>query len=82
MLKYRLLGVAFILLSMFAIDNARVSADACPRRHFTGVCIQVITYARNPHTGDCCQYPNPCVVPEGWETFTNPDCTNSSPEPL
>lgn len=80
-MKVRLFGVALILLSVFAVDNARVSADACPRRHFDGVCIQVITYARNPHTGHCCQYPNPCVVPEGWETFTSPDCTNST-EPL
>jgi hypothetical protein len=39
----------------------------CPRRSFSGSCIQVIVWAANPQTGECCVYPNPCVVPEGWE---------------
>jgi hypothetical protein len=65
MLKYRFLGAAFILLSFLSLDN-KADAAACPRRHYTGACIQVITYATNPNTGECCVYPNPCVVPEGW----------------
>ena len=35
------------------------------------LCIQVITYARNPGTGQCCEYPNPCSAPPAWETFGN-----------
>lgn len=31
-----------------------------------GICIQVITPARNPQTGECKQFPTPCDVPEGW----------------
>jgi len=31
------------------------------------MCIQVITYAKNPETNETKQFPNPCVVPEGWE---------------
>jgi len=65
MLKYRLFGVAFILLSFLSL-NTKVEAAACPVRHFSGGCIQVITYAINPRTGECCVYPNPCSVPEGW----------------
>lgn len=31
------------------------------------VCIQVITPARNPQTGEVKNFPTPCDVPEGWE---------------
>lgn len=65
-LKTRLIGLAFILLSFLALDST--SAASCPRKPFSGVCIQIITFATNPHTGECCVYPNPCVVPDGWET--------------
>lgn len=30
-------------------------------------CIQVITPARNPETGEIQEFPTPCDVPEGWE---------------
>ena len=30
-------------------------------------CIQVITPARDPKTGECKDFPTPCDVPEGWE---------------
>lgn len=32
-----------------------------------GVCAQVITFARNPATGQCEAFPTPCDVPDGWE---------------
>ena len=31
------------------------------------ICIQVITPARNPETGELKEFPTPCDVPEGWE---------------
>lgn len=31
------------------------------------VCIQVITSAKDPQTGECRSFPTPCDVPEGWE---------------
>lgn len=31
------------------------------------VCIQVITPARSPQSGECKEFPTPCDVPEGWE---------------
>lgn len=31
------------------------------------VCIQVITKARNPQTGEVKEFPTPCDVPEGWK---------------
>jgi hypothetical protein len=42
-----------------------------PTKHYTGTCIQVITYAINPVTGTYCVYANPCVVPDGWQTSTS-----------
>lgn len=30
-------------------------------------CIQVVTSARNPETGEFKEFPTPCDVPEGWE---------------
>lgn len=30
-------------------------------------CIQVITPARNPETGEIHEFPTPCDVPDGWE---------------
>ncbi|HIQ50318.1 MAG TPA: hypothetical protein EYH56_03950, partial [Nanoarchaeota archaeon] len=31
------------------------------------ICIQVITPAINPETGECIEFPTPCDVPEGWK---------------
>lgn len=33
-------------------------------------CIQVITPARNPSTGEIVEFPTPCDVPDGWEPVT------------
>ncbi len=42
------------------------------------MCIQVITYAKNPQSGTWYQFNNPCDVPENWETSTTkPDGFNS-----
>jgi hypothetical protein len=77
-LKLRLIALAFLLLSIVALKQTNAAGPAgpgggggtaaCPRKPFSGVCIQVITYAINPATGQCCVYPNPCVVPDGWQT--------------
>ena len=61
---FRLSALAFILLSFVSLRDS--SAANCPRKAYSGACIQVITYATNPVTGQCCVYPNPCVVPDGW----------------
>ena len=34
-------------------------------------CIQVITPAVNPETGEIKEFPTPCDVPEGWEKIEN-----------
>lgn len=35
------------------------------------VCIQVVTPARNPETGEIREFPTPCDVPDGWEKIEN-----------
>lgn len=71
-LKLRFAALAFVLLSFLALNQSNAAGpggtSACPRKQYSGACIQVITYAINPETGQCCVYPNPCVVPDGWKT--------------
>ncbi|MCH7758933.1 hypothetical protein IID20_01070, partial [Patescibacteria group bacterium] len=31
------------------------------------ICIQVITPAKNPRTGECRRFPTPCDVPADWQ---------------
>lgn len=46
-------------------------------------CIQVITYGKNPETGQWIEFPTPCDVPEGWETTTEaPENYQPMTEPL
>ncbi|MGM0559393.1 MAG: hypothetical protein ACQEVA_23620 [Myxococcota bacterium] len=47
-------------------------SDACPdAREPSGMCAQVITWAKNPDTGTCCEYPTPCHAPKDWKTFSS-----------
>lgn len=36
-----------------------------------GACIQVITPAKNPQTGECKDFPTPCDVPTGWQIVSS-----------
>ena len=47
--------------------------EACPSAEPSSdaFCASVVTYGKNPDGGECCQYPSPCHVPDGWETFSN-----------
>lgn len=47
-----------------------------PPKQYSGGCIQVITYATNPATGQCCVYPDPCSAPTGW-TLSFTGCENA-----
>lgn len=49
-------------------------SDACPEaRQPSGMCAQVITWAKDPDTGTCCEYPTPCHAPKNWKTFSSKD---------
>lgn len=45
---------------------------SCPKANLrtpeiAAACVQAITYAKNPRTGECCVYATPCEVPKEWE---------------
>lgn len=44
------------------------------------ICIQVITRAKNPKTGEIKDFPTPCDVPEGWEVVSPSDMINEDME--
>jgi len=48
--------------------KSRCVAGICkiPSCSRPSVCIQVITPAKNPTTGECKEFPTPCDVPTGW----------------
>ena len=47
--------------------------DVCPVQPVPANvrCAYVVTWGKNPDTGDCCQYPTPCNVPTGWDSFAS-----------
>ncbi|HEX2222640.1 MAG TPA: hypothetical protein VHN15_00385 [Thermoanaerobaculia bacterium] len=74
MLKLRIAGIAFILLSLVGLQTVGAqgnSANGCPAGvgNPNEICIQVIAYGRNPGNGRCCVFANPCAVPPGFEVF-------------
>ena len=50
------------VLASFTLDNETQAKITEPV-----ACIQVITPARNPSTGEVKDFPTPCDVPQGWE---------------
>jgi|GEM_PF-3018122 len=48
----------------------------CPApRQYQGPCGQVVVWAKDPETGICCPYSNPCTAPSGWMTyFSEAEC--------
>lgn len=59
------------------------ASSSCPApKQSQGMCAQVITWAKNPQTGECCQYPTPCAAPDGWATFSSEGaCSQASSKP-
>ncbi len=61
-----------ILFALFVLIAASLGAGywgtkRAARQAEEGVCIQVITPAKNTKTGEVKDFPTPCDVPEGWE---------------
>ncbi len=51
----------------FGQTNGKGEKQGEQKREQKQVCIQVITPAYNPETGECKEFPTPCDVPEDWE---------------
>ena len=66
--------VIAVLRSLCATGQCGCPTNSNP----SPTCLQVVTWGKDPLTGTCCQYPNPCLVPDGWATFyTQQDCENA-----
>jgi len=52
-------------------ENEEESSGSNENGEGDGVCIQVISYAENPETGECQQFSTPCDIPDGWEEEDN-----------
>ena len=70
-----LLGAGYVTVStIFApqeTNNPAKEETVANNKDEGVVCIQVITPARNPETGEIHEFPTPCDVPEGWEKIEN-----------
>jgi hypothetical protein len=51
---------------IYGPKGSDVGTCAKPNPNKNGVCVQVITFAKDPRTGACWQFPTPCDVPVGW----------------
>jgi hypothetical protein len=57
---YGFLALAFLLAVAFIYQMTYKPAQE------TRVCVQVVTSAKNPETGEIQTFPTPCDVPQGW----------------
>lgn len=71
-------GIA-LLLSVLAgcasAPGAAARADRCPLGRDSGAmfCAEIVRWARDPASGQCCRYDTVCAAPTGWKTFTTRD---------
>lgn len=59
-----------VLLIYWVFHSGKKTSDMRPEtleEEETEMCVQVITPAKNPDTGEVVDFPTPCDVPEGWE---------------
>ena len=73
--KLCLTTAAFALTVAASVGTTSANHHCPPPQRFEGACIQVIVSARGP-AGQCCEYPNPCSVPDGWTIYYGPNCTD------
>lgn len=57
-----------------------IAACPVPAKPPEGIaCNDVIVYARDPESGACCMYGDPCSAPSGWETYyTEEECLKAA----
>ena len=65
---------------LFSVLAAGAVMAACPAPSQTGdICIETITWAKDPQTSDCCYYSTPCQAPQGWVTYNSEsECSSAT----
>jgi len=78
-----LAGIAiFTAIKLYQLRQKAIAPTAPEQAPAAGpqaTCPQIITYAKDPTTGVCQQFPTPCDVPPGW--IVVPSCEEVSPTP-
>jgi len=79
-MRIAILALALVACSHNAAPSAR-SAPSCPAaKATTDICAAVITYAKNPNGGACCEYPTPCGVPFDGPQYSDSSCAAAAPQ--
>lgn len=53
-----------------------------PKPEKPDICVQVITPAENPETGECYEFGTPCVVPPGWRLIDRGEARKMDCQPM
>lgn len=69
--SYHLWGYAFLGLTFLLAVGFIYQMEYNNKPQESQICIQVITPARNPYTGETKDFPTPCDVPDEWEVVSN-----------
>jgi hypothetical protein len=60
-----------------------VDCNTCPgpttNARPADICAAVVTWAKDPESGNCCQYGSPCSAPVGWKQFGTAEACESAP---
>jgi hypothetical protein len=70
--RHHLWGYAFLVLAFLLAVALLYQFEYGRRPVENQVCIQVVTKAFNPKTGEVKEFPTPCDVPEGWQNISQP----------
>lgn len=63
------LGIGLIVWSVIRGSTDQLMPDVPATSDGDVACIQVLTDAKDPATGEVRTFPTPCDVPEGWEVL-------------
>ena len=67
------IGLVWLLVGGCAAGASQTSgsqAAQCPDgRNSERPCPAITVWAKDPDTGACCRYKNPCAPPVAWKTF-------------
>jgi hypothetical protein len=66
-----LLLVGIVLIFIIYSWESNKNSELMENQTSGVVCIQVLTRAQNPATGEIKEFPNPCVVPNNWIKLKN-----------
>lgn len=76
--KLGLVSAALALTAAASVGTASANHHCPPPQQYSGVCTQVIVWAKSPDGKLCCQYSTPCAAPDGWTIYYGENCTNTT----